>query len=73
MPPFPPQGTGYLTLLSRHSLQRGTIMLIPFLSLRWGMKDVIVFAQLTLRAEFLEQETIGEQTISGQWALKKQH
>jgi hypothetical protein len=38
LPPFPPQGTGYLTLLSRHSLQRGTIMLIPFLSLRWGMK-----------------------------------
>ncbi|WP_272916410.1 hypothetical protein [Sphaerochaeta halotolerans] len=38
MPPFPPQGTGYLTLLSRHSLQRGTIMLIPLLSLRWGMR-----------------------------------
>ena len=38
LPPFPPQGTGYLTLFSRHSLQRGTIMLIPFLSLRWGMK-----------------------------------
>jgi hypothetical protein len=48
-------------------------MLIPFLSLRWGMKEAIVFAQLTLRAEFLEQETIGEQTISGQCALKKQH
>jgi len=47
-------------------------MLIPFLSLPWGMKEAIVFAQLTLRAEFLEQETIGEQTISGQCALKKQ-
>ena len=40
LPPFPPQGTGYLTLLSRHSLGRGTIMLIPFLSLRWGMKSL---------------------------------
>ncbi|MXI87762.1 hypothetical protein [Sphaerochaeta halotolerans] len=37
MPPFPSQGTGYLTLLSLHSLPRGTIMMIPFLSLRWGM------------------------------------
>ncbi|MBG0766622.1 MAG: hypothetical protein H0S77_03395, partial [Spirochaetaceae bacterium] len=36
-PPFPLQGTGYLTLLSRHSLGRGTFLLIPFLSLRWGM------------------------------------
>jgi|GEM_PF-3413073 hypothetical protein len=49
-------------------------MLIPFLSLRWGIKDVIValLAQLTHRAEFLKQETIGEQTISGQCAMKKQ-
>jgi hypothetical protein len=40
LPPFPPQGTGYLTLLSRHSLQRGTFLLIPFLSLRWGIKTL---------------------------------
>jgi hypothetical protein len=40
LPLFPPQGTGYLTLLSRHSLQRGTFLLIPFLSLRWEMKKL---------------------------------
>ncbi|RFU96262.1 hypothetical protein DYP60_01465 [Sphaerochaeta halotolerans] len=34
---FSAQGTGYLTLLSLHSLPRGTIMMIPFLSLHWGM------------------------------------
>jgi hypothetical protein len=37
-PPFPPQGAGYLTLLSRHSLGNGTILMVPLLSLRWGIK-----------------------------------
>ncbi|MXI86368.1 hypothetical protein [Sphaerochaeta halotolerans] len=27
-------------LLSRHSLQRRTFLLIPFLSLRWGMRNI---------------------------------
>ncbi|MGB4407487.1 MAG: hypothetical protein WBI82_11560 [Sphaerochaeta sp.] len=35
MPPFPSQGAGYLTLLSRHSLGNGTILMLPLLSLRW--------------------------------------
>ncbi|MXI85367.1 hypothetical protein [Sphaerochaeta halotolerans] len=34
---FSAQGTGYLTLLSLHSLGRRTIMMVPFLSLRWGI------------------------------------
>ncbi|MGB4407016.1 MAG: hypothetical protein WBI82_09180 [Sphaerochaeta sp.] len=38
MPPFPPQGAGYLTLLSRHLLGNGTILMLPLLSLRWEMK-----------------------------------
>ncbi|MGB4408318.1 MAG: hypothetical protein WBI82_15790 [Sphaerochaeta sp.] len=38
MPPFPPQGAGYLTLLSRHSLGNGTMVMLPLLSLRWGIK-----------------------------------
>ncbi|MGB4407715.1 MAG: hypothetical protein WBI82_12705 [Sphaerochaeta sp.] len=37
MPPFPPQGAGYLTLLSRHSLGNGTMVMLVLLSLRWGM------------------------------------
>jgi len=37
VPHFPPQGAGYLTLLSRHSLGNGTIKMLPFRSLRWGM------------------------------------
>ncbi|MGB4407682.1 MAG: hypothetical protein WBI82_12540 [Sphaerochaeta sp.] len=39
MPPFPPQGAVYLTLLSRHSLGNGTMVMLVLLSLRWGMKD----------------------------------
>ncbi|MGB4407374.1 MAG: hypothetical protein WBI82_10990 [Sphaerochaeta sp.] len=38
MPPFPPQGAIYLTLLSRHSLGNGTMVMLVLLSLRWGMK-----------------------------------
>ena len=38
-PPLSPQGAGDFTLLSRHSLGKGTIILLPFLSLRWGMID----------------------------------
>ncbi|MGB4405837.1 MAG: hypothetical protein WBI82_03145 [Sphaerochaeta sp.] len=38
MPPFPPQGAGYLTLLSRHSLGNGTMVMLVLLSLRWGIK-----------------------------------
>ncbi|MGB4406375.1 MAG: hypothetical protein WBI82_05900 [Sphaerochaeta sp.] len=37
MPPFPPQGAGYLTLLSSHSLDNGTMVMLVLLSLRWGM------------------------------------
>ncbi|MGB4406113.1 MAG: hypothetical protein WBI82_04550 [Sphaerochaeta sp.] len=37
MPPFPPQGAGYLTLLSQHSLGNGTMVMLPLLSLRWGI------------------------------------
>ncbi|MGB4406398.1 MAG: hypothetical protein WBI82_06025 [Sphaerochaeta sp.] len=40
MPPFPPQGAIYLTLLSRHSLGNGTMVMLVLLSLRWGMKAV---------------------------------
>ncbi|MGB4407364.1 MAG: hypothetical protein WBI82_10940 [Sphaerochaeta sp.] len=39
MPPFPPRGAGYLTLLSRHSLGNGTMVMLPLLSLRWGMSE----------------------------------
>ncbi|MGB4405826.1 MAG: hypothetical protein WBI82_03090 [Sphaerochaeta sp.] len=39
MPPFPPQGAGYLTLLSRPSLGNGTMVMLVLLSLRWGMKQ----------------------------------
>ncbi|MGB4407448.1 MAG: hypothetical protein WBI82_11365 [Sphaerochaeta sp.] len=38
MPPFPPQGAGYLTLLSRHSLGNGIMVMLVLLSLRWGIK-----------------------------------
>ncbi|MGB4406308.1 MAG: hypothetical protein WBI82_05555 [Sphaerochaeta sp.] len=38
MPPFPPQGAGYLTLLSQHSLGNGTMVMLVLLSLRWGIK-----------------------------------
>ncbi|MGB4406368.1 MAG: hypothetical protein WBI82_05865 [Sphaerochaeta sp.] len=37
MPPFPPQGAIYLTLLSQHSLGNGTMVMLLLLSLRWGM------------------------------------
>ncbi|MGB4406024.1 MAG: hypothetical protein WBI82_04095 [Sphaerochaeta sp.] len=39
MPPFPPQGAGYLTLLSQPSLGNGTMVMVmlPLLSLRWGI------------------------------------
>ncbi|MGB4405869.1 MAG: hypothetical protein WBI82_03305 [Sphaerochaeta sp.] len=37
MPPFPPQGAMYLTLLSRHSLGNGTMVMLVLLSLRWGI------------------------------------
>jgi DNA repair protein SbcD/Mre11 len=32
-----PQGAGYFTLLSRHSLGNGTIKMFPLRSLRWGI------------------------------------
>ncbi|MGB4407142.1 MAG: hypothetical protein WBI82_09825 [Sphaerochaeta sp.] len=41
MPPFPPQGAGYLTLLSQHSLGNGTMVMLPLLSLRWGMNQCL--------------------------------
>ncbi|MGB4406885.1 MAG: hypothetical protein WBI82_08515 [Sphaerochaeta sp.] len=37
MPPFPPQGAIYLTLLSRHSLGNGSMVMLLPLSLRWGI------------------------------------
>ena len=37
LPPFPPQGALYLTLLSPPSLGNGTMVMLPLLSLRWGM------------------------------------
>ncbi|MGB4407224.1 MAG: hypothetical protein WBI82_10235 [Sphaerochaeta sp.] len=37
MPPFSPQGAGYLTLLSRHLLGNGTMVMLVLLSLRWGI------------------------------------
>ncbi|MGB4408233.1 MAG: hypothetical protein WBI82_15345 [Sphaerochaeta sp.] len=37
MPPFPPQGAGYLTLLSQHSLGNGSMVMLPLLSLRWAI------------------------------------
>ncbi|MGB4406948.1 MAG: hypothetical protein WBI82_08835 [Sphaerochaeta sp.] len=42
MPPFPPQGAVYLTLLSQHSLGNGIIVMLPLLSLRWGIKEGIL-------------------------------
>ncbi|MBI9095666.1 MAG: hypothetical protein JEY71_12355 [Sphaerochaeta sp.] len=30
-----PRGSGYLTLLSRHLLGNGTMVMLPLLSLRW--------------------------------------
>ncbi|MGB4407909.1 MAG: hypothetical protein WBI82_13685 [Sphaerochaeta sp.] len=42
MPPLPPQGAGYLTLLSRHSLANGIMVMLPLLSLRWGMSGEAV-------------------------------
>ncbi|MGB4405517.1 MAG: hypothetical protein WBI82_01495 [Sphaerochaeta sp.] len=38
MPPYPPQGAGYLTLLSPHSLGNATMVMLLLLSLRWEMK-----------------------------------
>ncbi|MGB4408135.1 MAG: hypothetical protein WBI82_14840 [Sphaerochaeta sp.] len=32
-----PQGAGYLTLLTQHSLGNGTMVMLPLLSLRWGI------------------------------------
>ncbi|MGB4405263.1 MAG: hypothetical protein WBI82_00175 [Sphaerochaeta sp.] len=40
MPPFPPQGALYLTLLSQHSLGNGTMVMLVLLSLRWGIKTI---------------------------------
>ncbi|MGB4406707.1 MAG: hypothetical protein WBI82_07605 [Sphaerochaeta sp.] len=40
MPPFPPQGAIYLTLLSRHSLGNATMVMLVLLSLRWGRNTV---------------------------------
>ncbi|MGB4407954.1 MAG: hypothetical protein WBI82_13915 [Sphaerochaeta sp.] len=37
MPPFPPQGAGYLTLLSPPSFGNGSMVMLPLLSLRWGI------------------------------------
>jgi len=37
LPPFPPQGALYLTLLSQHSLGNGSMVMLPLLSLRWGI------------------------------------
>ncbi|MGB4405968.1 MAG: hypothetical protein WBI82_03810 [Sphaerochaeta sp.] len=37
MPPFPPQGAIYLTLLSPPSLGNGTMVMLVLLSLRWGI------------------------------------
>ncbi|MGB4406918.1 MAG: hypothetical protein WBI82_08685 [Sphaerochaeta sp.] len=42
MPPFPPQGAGYLTLLSSHSLGNGTMLMLVLLSLRWGIKSQVI-------------------------------
>ncbi|MGB4408269.1 MAG: hypothetical protein WBI82_15525 [Sphaerochaeta sp.] len=38
MPPFPPQGAGYITLLSRHSFGNGPMVMLSLLLLRWGIK-----------------------------------
>ncbi|MGB4405281.1 MAG: hypothetical protein WBI82_00265 [Sphaerochaeta sp.] len=45
MPPFPPQGAGYLTLLSQHLLGNGTMGMLPLLSLRWGIKGSDLFSR----------------------------
>ncbi|MGB4406932.1 MAG: hypothetical protein WBI82_08755 [Sphaerochaeta sp.] len=42
MPPFPSQGAIYLTLLSQHSLGNGNMVMLPLLSLRWGMSNPTV-------------------------------
>ncbi|MGB4406648.1 MAG: hypothetical protein WBI82_07295 [Sphaerochaeta sp.] len=38
MPPFPPHGAGYITLLSSHSLGNETMVMPLLLSFRWGMR-----------------------------------
>ncbi len=43
-PPLPPQGAGYVTLRSRHSLGNGTIKMVPLLSLRLGITHLLLFA-----------------------------
>ncbi|MGB4406587.1 MAG: hypothetical protein WBI82_06990 [Sphaerochaeta sp.] len=48
MPPFPPQGAGYLTLLSRHSLGNGIMVMLLLLSLRWGMKGKNLFLDFAI-------------------------
>ncbi|MGB4408465.1 MAG: hypothetical protein WBI82_16540 [Sphaerochaeta sp.] len=40
MPPFPPQGALYLTLLSPPSLGNGTMGMLVLLSLRWGINSL---------------------------------
>ncbi|MGB4406393.1 MAG: hypothetical protein WBI82_06000 [Sphaerochaeta sp.] len=42
MPPFPPQGAIYLTLLSSHSLGNGTMLMLVLLSLRWGINTILL-------------------------------
>ncbi|MBI9095132.1 MAG: hypothetical protein JEY71_09645 [Sphaerochaeta sp.] len=37
--PFSAPRGGYLTLLSRHSLGNGTMVMLVLLSLRWGMTE----------------------------------
>ncbi|MGB4406642.1 MAG: hypothetical protein WBI82_07265 [Sphaerochaeta sp.] len=39
MPPFPPHGALYLTLLSPPSLGNGIIVMLLLLSLRWGINN----------------------------------
>ncbi|MGB4405299.1 MAG: hypothetical protein WBI82_00360 [Sphaerochaeta sp.] len=48
MPPFPPQGAIYLTLLSPPSLGNGTMGMLPLLSLRWGINGKIIKHQMGL-------------------------
>ncbi|MGB4405352.1 MAG: hypothetical protein WBI82_00635 [Sphaerochaeta sp.] len=47
-----PRG-GYLTLLSRHSLGNGTMVMLVLLSLRWGIKRAIDFGRLQQAKEAL--------------------
>ncbi|MGB4408599.1 MAG: hypothetical protein WBI82_17215 [Sphaerochaeta sp.] len=61
MPPFPSQGALYLTLLSRHSLGNGLMVMLVLLSLRWGIKSTNQKAEgrLPLRGHFLPRVCLG--------------